>query len=289
MNLDGTKWLDPIALTNNGAYPQGNLHSAVVKDHSIIVFGGKSNKYSNSTFVFDTKALEFAKLETKGIAPAARYGHSAIVHENIMYVFGGYDNEGGKSNDLFTLDLATNTWNQVKMTEHGWPEARYNHHAVLLKHKKKPAMIVFGGTNGTIPLNEVLEYDLTTKTWVEVKVKGDIPEGRTGFVMALLNSENLLIHGGQNAKENKDFTDVFILNTRHTTLKWNKVGKFRLPKKEILLQILIDLACYLCFYYNSCSLKSKPKAEAITRHRTIPNPNKFISSQAKSRMVSHKT
>jgi small GTP-binding protein len=223
LRFDGIKWLDPITLTNNGAYPQGNLHSAVVKEHSIIVFGGKSNKYSNSTFVFDTKALEFAKLETKGIAPAARYGHSAIVHENIMYVFGGYDNEGGKSNDLFTLDLATNTWNQVKMTEHGWPEARYNHHAVLLKHKKKPVMIVFGGTNGTTPLNEVLEYDLTTKTWVEVKVKGDIPEGRTGFVMTQLNSENLLIHGGQNAKENKDFTDVFILNTRHTTLKWNKL------------------------------------------------------------------
>lgn len=215
--------MDPVALTNNGSYPQGNLHSAIVKDHLIYVFGGKSNKYSNSTFVFNTKTLEFAKLDTKGVTPAPRYGHSAVLYENQMIVFGGYDNEGGKSNELFILDLTTNTWNQVAMTEQGWPDARYNHQAVLMKHKKKPVMIVFGGTNGTTPLNDVLSFDLNTKTWTEVKVKGDIPEPRTGFAMVQIDSENVLVHGGQNAKENRDFTDIFILNTRHTTLKWTKV------------------------------------------------------------------
>lgn len=195
----------------------------MVKDHSIIIFGGKSNKYSNSTFVFDTKTLEFIKIETIGIAPAPRYGHSAVLHENQMIVFGGYDNEGGKSNELFVLDLNTSAWRQVKMTEQGWPEARYNHQAVVMKHKKRPVMVVFGGTNGTNSLNESLEFDLTTNTWVNVKVKGDIPEARTGFAVAQLDTENVLIHGGSNAKENKEFSDVFILNTRHTSFKWNKV------------------------------------------------------------------
>jgi N-acetylneuraminic acid mutarotase len=251
--LDGTKWLNPIPLLKDGTFPQGNFHSAVVKDHSIIVFGGKSNNYSNNIFVFDTKILEFAKLNINGTEPAPRYGHSAIVHENKMIVFGGYDNEGGKSNELFTLDLTTNAWNQIKMTGQSWPEARYNHQALLMQHQKKPVMIVFGGTNGTTPLSEVLAFDLTTSTWVEMKVKGDVPEARTGFAMVQLDDENLLIHGGQNAKENKDFTDAFILNTRHTKLTWTKVRNFCIfinfisafQKRKIWYKKLLELPKYL--------------------------------------------
>jgi N-acetylneuraminic acid mutarotase len=90
--------LEPLEFegTAGADYPFGNLHSTCVNPGTkeVILFGGKSNRYSNTTWLFNTETLKWKKIETKGTAPTPRYGHSAVFHEGKMIVFGGYDNEG---------------------------------------------------------------------------------------------------------------------------------------------------------------------------------------------------
>ncbi len=149
-------------------YPFGNLHSTCVNHATkeVYLFGGKSNRYSNTTFVLNLDTLKWKKVDTKGSTPSARYGHSAVIYNNKMYVFAGYDNEGGKCNDLYVLSLDTKEWTMVKMNgAANWPEAKYNHQATVMTLSGKDYMVVFGGSNGTQALSDVNAFDLTEQAW----------------------------------------------------------------------------------------------------------------------------
>jgi len=162
--------LDPLEFEGTAGvdYPFGNLHTTCVNyaTKEVILFGGKSNRYSNTTFVFSSDTLKWKKIETKGSTPSPRYGHSAVIYNNKMYVFGGYDNEGGKCNDLYVLSLDTKEWAMVKMSgAPNWPEAKYNHQATVMAVNDKDYMVVFGGSNGTCALSDVNAFDLHAQTW----------------------------------------------------------------------------------------------------------------------------
>lgn len=162
--------MDPLEFegTPGVDYPFGNLHSTCVyhPTKEVFLFGGKSNRYSNTTFVFNTETLKWKKVDTKGSTPSARYGHSAVIYKNNMFVFGGYDNEGGKCNDLYMLSLDTKEWTMIKMGgATNWPEAKYNHQATIMTINNKDFMVVFGGSNGTQALSDVNLFDLHDGAW----------------------------------------------------------------------------------------------------------------------------
>jgi hypothetical protein len=101
------KWLPPIVLQSGGEYPFGNFLSLVtvpagppsLKDidprpaisippgsapwaraagNKIIVFGGKSNGYSNKVFEYYLGMDVWYRVTTTGTPPSPRYGHSAV-------------------------------------------------------------------------------------------------------------------------------------------------------------------------------------------------------------------
>ncbi|EFJ04190.1 hypothetical protein SELMODRAFT_432643, partial [Selaginella moellendorffii] len=92
---------------------------------------------------------------------------------------------------LFWWDCAgTYTWSKPVMKgTHPSPQDSHSSTAVGSK------LYVFGGTDGTSPLNDLFVLDTTTNTWGKPDVFGDVPAPREGHSTSLIG-DNLFVFGG---------------------------------------------------------------------------------------------
>jgi hypothetical protein len=75
------------------------------------------------------------------------------------------------------------------------PSARYCHRAVNWGE----CMIIFGGFDGRVRLNDVHFLDLSTMSWSQPEVKGDVPTARSHHACSLYGN-SVVIHGGAYAR-----------------------------------------------------------------------------------------
>ena len=81
-----------------------------------------------------------------------------VAHEGKCYIYGGQDDDNNKLGDLWELDLATQTYQEVPCG--GDIVGRSGHSAGVYNGK----MYVFGGIlELTKELNEMIAYNFTTK------------------------------------------------------------------------------------------------------------------------------
>ena len=133
-----------------------------------------------------------------GAAPFARYGHSAIYDptKQRVIIFGGFT--GGYANDLWQLDLSTQSWTQL-LPSGSKPAARLEHTAIYDPINYR--MIVFGGTSGT-NLNDLWQLDLNTLTWTQLAPTGILPSGRFGHTAIYdPTKQRMIIFGGGNQND----------------------------------------------------------------------------------------
>lgn len=93
-------------------------HTAVINqnDNSMIIFGG----FCDGMRTNETMRYSFTENKWNRVQhppgenlPKPRSKHSAVVYNNVMYIFGGKDDDNNKLNDMWKLDLTTNSWSQV--------------------------------------------------------------------------------------------------------------------------------------------------------------------------------
>ncbi|KAK3807931.1 MAG: hypothetical protein J3Q66DRAFT_356878 [Benniella sp.] len=133
-------------------------HTAVLWNHSIIIFGG-SNEYSeyrDDVIVFSLKTKTWSRPEIRGEVPA-RYLHSATVFKNKMYVYGGFAKNSKCTyvlEEMRILNLETWTWSESFTVP-----ARYNHSASLVGNK----LWIYAGKDETgNTVSDLHSIDLTT-------------------------------------------------------------------------------------------------------------------------------
>ncbi|EFJ04741.1 hypothetical protein SELMODRAFT_432129 [Selaginella moellendorffii] len=118
---------------------------------------------------------------TKKRTPSARFV-SRLDYEGIHVVIGS---------SLFWWDCAgTYTWSKPVM-KGTHPSPRDSHSSTAVKSK----LYVFGGTDGTSPLNDLFVLDTATNTWGKPDVFGDVPAPREGHSASLIG-DNLFVFGG---------------------------------------------------------------------------------------------
>ena len=97
------------------------FHSLNHHDGNLYAFGGEFSgvnmfysRHSNRVYCYDLQNGQWKRLVTQGVAPAARRSHLTLNFRGNLVVFGGACKEvSAFYNDIFFLNLQTNTWSEV--------------------------------------------------------------------------------------------------------------------------------------------------------------------------------
>ena len=221
LDLSGTPtWTQ---LTTAGTPPIRRETRAIydpVRDR-MVIFGGYSNDIS-SYYLNETWELTLSgtptwhQLATTGGPPPRRAAHTQIYDPDgdRMIVFGGSDG-GSFMNDVWSLDLATNTWQQL-LTGGDFVPVRYGHSATFDPERRE--MVVFGGYNGYY-LNDLYVLSLNgSPTWTRVDTPG--PSVRDFSATAYDGARRRIVLFGGNTGVLYDDLWAFDLGTR----TWSRLG-----------------------------------------------------------------
>ena len=151
--LSLTPGFEAWTLLSLGGGPAGLADYSVVYDpvsHSAVYFGGQLNTGGGTNNVWRLALGSMTwTASTATTKPVVRYGHSAIydaVSARIVMFGGKYGGTDGV-NDLWSYNIATDTWTQLAVA--GAPGGRYFHSAVFDSTLGQERMIVFCGfSNG---------------------------------------------------------------------------------------------------------------------------------------------
>uniref|UniRef100_A0A2P2ID27 Kelch domain-containing protein 3-like n=2 Tax=Hirondellea gigas TaxID=1518452 RepID=A0A2P2ID27_9CRUS len=153
LNLNTFVW---TLLPQEGQYPRHrDFHTmSVTPDGNLLVFGGRemaqalytgadAESYPNNLHMYDTRRQCWSKLVCEGMQPVGRRSHSAFVYKWKLYIFAGFNSRlNSHMNDLYSLDIKSNTWLQHNVPEVR-PFARRRQALCLLDS----TIYMFGGTH----------------------------------------------------------------------------------------------------------------------------------------------
>jgi hypothetical protein len=203
----------------------------------MLLFGGRfrsgsSGAYTlyNEVWALDLNTLAFQALSPSGPAPEARSNAAGGVNplSNELVLFGGNTSTDGlifaPKNDVWALDLKTNTWREVTTTG-APPDARLFHAAAI--DPKGGALFIYGGGGANAfqgPFyTDLWRLDLASGTWEELHDgKVNAPIGRISPTIAFDGvTGRVLLFGGHDdgAVGNNNDTWSFDLASR----KWSVI------------------------------------------------------------------
>lgn len=184
------KW---TKLETSGTPPTPRSNAAAVFDKKrgrMIVFGGNTNTSGTAftpldeTWALNLEFREWKPIGMNGTKPPPRLFHGATIDDagDKMYVFGGGNENaftGPFFNDLYVLDLATDTWSKVEATG-DTPLGRIQFGMSFDSNKKR--VVVFGGhDDGKVGnQNDVHVFDVETKAWIRYNVGDTFNKASTG-------------------------------------------------------------------------------------------------------------
>ena len=133
-----------------------------------------------------------------GVQPSIRVGHSCTYmpgpdgDDGKVYVIGGANPDGSFA-EVFVLDLATFSWDQLDCP--GF-KTRYEHSAFVPKSKPN-SIFIFGGADMGGNHNDIQVWDTTTNTCRTVSItSGNPPSARTFRGAAVIDDKFYVYSGG---------------------------------------------------------------------------------------------
>ena len=158
---DDVHWL-PGPIAKAGLPPAAReMHSAVLGNdgRTIYIFGGQGLQGLHEDLCPFDLATSTWKNERFGAAKHARCGHVAsAMRPNHMAVVGGFDGVN-VCNTLMILNLDSTQWTEASLKPSGPPTERFAHSACM--DPEKSFLYVYGGSNTSKELNDLIRYDLS--------------------------------------------------------------------------------------------------------------------------------
>jgi hypothetical protein len=193
-------------------------HTSVWTGSEMIVWGGVDSTGAplKSGASYDPANDSWTTLNQPGTSLVERTAHSALWNGSLMLAYGGrYQNAGwvylpdtGPNNYPGGLQYnpSTSIWSTLQPS--GQPDPRGFHTAVMLGSD----MVVWGGYNGTAPLDTGARYDTTGLTWSATNPPQ--PEARYDHTAVVLETtpEKMVIWGGMGAGGELDSGGIYELS-----------------------------------------------------------------------------
>jgi N-acetylneuraminic acid mutarotase len=232
----------------------------VLKDETVVLFGGLDEKLFNSNALNDVWILSLLSVETipgkykwfqpqiglgdklTSLKPNARYHHTASVFENKLVIFGGNSSHSKFLNDVWMLEnkkkkkdkysLHYIQWtclhegspsNKKDEEEENIPIKRSEHSSTIIDSK----MYIFGGNSNSKVLNDLWCFDLDNNQWSEIKCKFNVPTPRYGHCCCSIGNFIYILFGiGTNYKYQNDFSMDNVYSFDIYEEEWKQIQGF---------------------------------------------------------------
>ncbi len=232
-NVGTGQWTD---ISPSGTPPVGRcLLDGVAAGDKFVIHGGQSgptdaDPYRADTWILDTTAETWTQVTTNIESPdkpdGRRFQSLAYAEsENGVLLFGGLGDSSVRFNDVWLLNLNTNTWEEVSPTGTP-PSARRSHAAEWIEATTDlgGGMLIFGGTTASgdsnalnqlwlltysLPISAnpgVLQFDSAAYEVVEADTTATITVSRTSGVSGTVTVDYATSNG--TATAGSDYTSV---------------------------------------------------------------------------------
>lgn len=221
------KWV-PVPVDGSRPPPRYAHTATLLKFSQFLVFGGTDgSRLFNDVHIFQVATSSWQEKKCRGDLPSARCLHSAFRHRKRLFVIGGKCVAPGAStasawlNDAYVLDLKTFVWSKVKYGNAAPPGTK-----MQISFKMRDTKIMFFGGSKMregkklAAMNAAHVFDLSNRTWEEVRLFGDNPPMRS-YQSVTLIKHDVWMFGGYNGL--KRFDDTFSLALRGNI--WRAVKK----------------------------------------------------------------
>lgn len=183
-----------------------------------LLFGGLTSSMQDDTWIYHSISENWDEITNTGSTPTARANHAlCYAGEGTALMFGGYGD--AFLQDTWIYNSSQQQWNQYNSGEEDVkPSARYKHAIAWADNNK---IVLFGGFDGTSPLNDTWIYDVSSKTWSQPSISGSSPPARFDHEMCFIEPSKVLLFGGTLGSRRND-TWVFDISSN----SWTKLESF---------------------------------------------------------------
>ena len=245
-NVLNAEWTQLTARVT-GAWPSARYGHAMVavSDTRVLLFGGEFDSYTqlDEAWTFNVLNTEWTQLTAAGGGawPSARSFHAmAAVNDTRVILFGGEEG-GGKSDELWSLDVPSTNWTQLTVGASGaWPSARWRHAMAAVSNTR---VLLFGGAGPGPPpgrSDELWSLDVPSTTWTKLTAgaSGAWPRGRRDHAMVAASDTRVILFGGDTgsgtASGNSDeLLSLDFLAAANHTVRWTRLNDENVTAEEL--------------------------------------------------------
>uniref|UniRef100_A0A7S3QQQ5 Fibronectin type-III domain-containing protein n=2 Tax=Dunaliella tertiolecta TaxID=3047 RepID=A0A7S3QQQ5_DUNTE len=243
LNVETMQWERPS--TARTPMTSHSHTGTVVGRTKILVFGGVKGELAASDIsILNTDNMKWLVPQVKGLEkPPPRHGHATCAVREKVFVFGGMSMEGALLNDLWVYDQDSLTWTNVTICGGHPPSPRRG--ATLSVTEDGRRLYMFGGNDGSRPLNDVYFMEIERLTWGYLPVHvGSQPEPREDAQSTII-AKYLIISGGCTQGGTRRLGDVQVLDLYSPRWECLDDGSY-----TVTMPWLKQRAAYSCFCGN---------------------------------------
>jgi galactose oxidase-like protein len=234
------------------------------KNKTAVIYGG--SEYSVKTvstikmyddmWEYNPETDTIVERKYTNVGPGPRLGPEIVITDDMLYLFGGYDPGLKAHNDLWSYDLLSNNWKQLKQDDDPQsPSKRYIFRFEVGQSNED--LFILGGNyreTKTIQRNDLWKYNIPTNTFSEiVSEKNTNISGRTHgaaavsgdlFIIALGDIPSGGCRTEQASEQQNPTKEVWSIRTAGSgsSSQWQpvRIGFSPPPLKRIIYATLAD-------------------------------------------------
>ncbi|CAN5771968.1 hypothetical protein BH18ACI4_BH18ACI4_00240 [soil metagenome] len=240
--------------------------AAYTKNKTAVIYGGSeysvktvsSIKMYDDMWEYNPETDTIVERKYTNVGPGRRLGPEIVISDDMLYLFGGYDLGLKAHNDLWSYNLLSNTWKQLKKDDDPQsPSKRYIFRFELGQSRSNQDLFIFGGNyreTKTIQRNDLWKYNIPTNTFTEIiSEKNTNISGRTHgaaavsgdlFTIALGDIPSGGCHTEQASERQNPTKEVWSLRTAGSSSPsaWQpvRIGFSPPPLKRVIYATLGD-------------------------------------------------
>eukprot|EP00057_Strongylocentrotus_purpuratus_P007268 XP_011661742.1 PREDICTED: multiple epidermal growth factor-like domains protein 8 [Strongylocentrotus purpuratus] len=177
-------------------------HASVYHEEtdSLWTYGGFDlNRPSDDLVQYSFETDEWTQITPNGsVKPSGRYRHTMELYENHLLVFGGVLVNGSWSNELWSFDLATLSWELLPSGTESVPPGLAHHSSCIVEYSY--LVIIGGASQEQTFLGSIYKYDLQLlQGWEEITPRGGLEREvrlRDHTSVYHYDTKSILVFGG---------------------------------------------------------------------------------------------